>query len=303
MRYLAGVTCLLTLLALGGGCSSLRMGNLVRGPENTKPPGEVPTVASLVNYLNDNAGRVKSLRVGELDLTCTQGLQSFGLRGKMIAEKQRNFRMSADSFGNRVVDLGSNEQEFWYWISKAQPPYQVYCSYKDLNEGKVKHMPFPFQPDWVMESMGMGPYGPPERYTLEHDSDTLRLVEKSRSPQGQPVKKVIVFKRRPQQPPYPQVTDYLLIDETSNKEICSAKISEVQIDRTTGATLPRRLELRWPAEKVKLGMKFDDVAVNPQLSEVGFRRDRLQGVQSFNLARMEVDPPNVERVQGTDAPR
>lgn len=296
MRHVPVLTALTVVLALAG-CSSLRMGSVVR-PENSKPPGDLPSVSALVNYLNDNAGRIQSVRVAELDLTCTQNLQSFGLRGKMMAQKPRNFRMSADSLGNRVVDLGSNDEEFWYWISKSKPPYQVYCGYKDLKEGRVKQMPFPFQPEWVMETMGLGPYGPVDRYKMESDNDTIRLVESSTSPQGRPVKKVIVFKRRPQQPPQPQVTDYLLIDEGTGKEICSAKISEVQIERTTGATLPRRLELRWPAESVKLAMKFDDLSVNPQLPPSAFVRERLNGIQSFNLARMEVDPP-VERVQGT----
>ena len=36
-----------------------------------------------------------------------------------------------------------------------------------------------------METLGMGPYGPPERYNLEYDDQTLRLIERTRTPQGQ----------------------------------------------------------------------------------------------------------------------
>ena len=294
MRHVATVLGLGVLVALAG-CSSTRWGWV---KNNDRPPaspasGDLPTAVQLVDYLNNNAGRIQSLRVEDLDLTCTQGLQSVGLRGVMVSQKPRNFRLGAKTLGNPVVDLGSNDQEFWYWISKADPPYQVYCAYKDLNEGRVRRMPFPFQPEWVMESMGLGPYGPADKYKLEHDADTVRLVEKTTSPQGAPVRKVIVFKRRPVAAPNAQVTDYLLVDDASGKEICGARISEVQVDRNTGAILPKRIELRWPSEKLKLALRMDGTVVNPQVSPLVFTRQTMPGVQSFNLARMQVDnaPP------------
>jgi hypothetical protein len=268
---------------------------MVKGPEkNAPPPAGLPTVAQLVDYLNDNAQRVQNISTDDMWLTCTADGQSFDLRGKLRAQKPRNFRMSADTLGSQVVDLGSNDQEFWYWISKAKPPY-VYCAYKDLQEGKVRNMPFPFQPDWIMESFGLGPYGPPEKYQLEYDAETIKLVEKTRSPQGAPVRKVIVCRRRPAQPPQPQVMAYLLVDDTSGKEICSAHVTEVAVDRQTGATLPRRLELRWPSERFKLGMKIDSMTVNPQLPPRIFVREPRQGVAPFDLARGQYD---VEQTRG-----
>jgi hypothetical protein len=293
MRFVHAPGLILLLLC---GCNQTRW-NMVKGPEkNAPPPTGLPTVAQLVDYLNDNAQRVQNIRCDEMWLTCTADGQSFDLRGKMVAQKPRNFRLSADTLGSQVVDLGSNDQEFWYWISKAKPPY-VYCSYKDLAEGRVRSMPFPFQPDWIMESFGLGPYGPPERYSLEYDAETIKLVERTRSPQGAPVRKVIVCRRRPAQPPQPQVTAYLLLDDSSGKEICSAHITEVSIDRATGATLPRRLELRWPAERFKLGMKMDTLTINPQLPPAIFVRQPRQGINAFNLAREQYDNP-LQQTQG-----
>ena len=52
-----------------------------------------------------------------------------------------------------VADFGSNENEFWYWISQDNPPYLYHCNYSDLSQGNVK-LPFPFQPDWVLEVVG-----------------------------------------------------------------------------------------------------------------------------------------------------
>lgn len=294
MRHVA------TLLSLGAltlvaGCSSTRWSfvkNADRQPASAAP-GELPSTAQLVHYLNDNAGRIQSLRVDDLDMTCRQGIKSFGLRGTMVTEKAHNFRLGANALGNQVVDLGSNDHEFWYWISKAEPPYQFYCSYKDLKEFKGR-MPIPFQPEWVMEALGLGPYGPPEKYTLEHDTQTLKLVEKTTSPQGTPVRKVIVFKRSRVEPPKPQVTDYLLLDDASGKEICAAHISEVQMDRGgTYAVVPKRIELRWRAENLRLDLHLDAAKFNIQTAPETFTRQTSRNIQSFNLGRMQVDnsPP------------
>jgi hypothetical protein len=295
---------LLLILALTG-CNSTRW-NWLHPEQNNKPPVAAGspanvTVASLVDYLNENAGRVRSLDVERLDITCSVGIQSFGLTGRLQTEKPRNFRMTAKVLGSDAADLGSNRDEFWFWIAKNQPPYQFYCPYKDLAE--ARNLPIPFQPDWVMETLGLGPYGPADRYQpLEQQGDTVRLVERTRSPQGAAVRKVIVMRGREVRPPLPQVTAYLLIDDATGKEICSAHVHQTQIDRATGAILPRRLELQWPAERLTLSMILDGVETNKQLQPQAFLRPRLNGVESFNLARRQLDS-GLQPAQGFTLPR
>src|SRR5207253_1607563 len=229
---LIGLGCL--LLALG--CDQTRF-NIFKGMD-PPPPTKPPTTEQVVAYLNENASRIQTVRSDELWLTVHQGLQSGGLKGKMMVEKPRGLRLVADMAGSSVVDMGSNPQEFWYWISKAEPPYQFYCSYAALQAGPVKYMSFPFQPEWVMEAMGVGSYGPAERYTQEVDNRTFKLVEKTRSPQGKPVRKVIVFNRRqvdPVKSREPQMSACLLVDDATGQEICSAHVLETHYDPATGA--------------------------------------------------------------------
>ena len=287
MRLLAPLMCLAILVSFAGCENGGRRFIFGPSPAPTPTPSAtgMPTAESLVNYMNDNARRIQSLRCTDVDVEASQKIQSFNVRAKMMSMKPRSFLMTASALGNPVVDLGSNESEFWFWFSKAPDPYQYFCTYKDFEEGKVARFPFPFQPDWIMESMGMGPYGPASKYTLEHDATTLKLVEKTRTPQGQAVRKVIVISRRPVQAPQPQVQAYVLLDDATGKEICSAQIQEVVIDPATGAVVPRRMELRVPAESARLRISFNKMDVNPQLNAASFQRQPLQGVRSFDLAR------------------
>lgn len=288
------------LLVLLPGCGMTRF-NWLKKPDSGPPPADVPTVEKLVEYLNDNASRVQSMRCEDISLTATQGIQSFNLNAQMVVQKPRNFRMEGKVGGKVVVDLGSSNEEFWWWISQGDP-YQFYCKYQDWNEGKVRNVNFPFQPEWIMETMGLGPYGPPEKYLRKVDDDTVSLIEKTRTPQGKPIQKVIVFQRRPKQVPAAQVSEFRLVDDATGKEICSAHVGETQLDNTrTNAILPRRLELRWPEMKVRLGLKMDHVTVNPTnppVPTVAFQRPNMNGIPAFNLALGRPDG-QIQRVQGT----
>ena len=120
MAHTGGSLALLVPFALG--CSLLPGG--VR--DNIKPPpaanpGLKPTVASLVEYLNQESSRVQNLRA-KVDIDAKGGGQSIGLSGFIAAQKPLGFRLMADVLGKSAVDIGSNNDEFWYWISQDKPP-------------------------------------------------------------------------------------------------------------------------------------------------------------------------------------
>lgn len=275
-------------------------------PQVAQTPAATPTIPQLVDYLNLNSRRIQTLDCDDLDLDAKQGHQPVSLRGWMVCQKPRSFRMGAKLLGKQELDMGSNSNEFWYWIGKAEPPYLFHCAYQDLQAGKAR-MPFPFQPEWVMEALGMSEYAPAtredgsQRYTLKELPTTLELIEETRSPEGAPIRKVTVFYRGEARGTTPQVTAHILQDG-NGKEICGAYITEVQGDpRGSGAVVPRRVRLSWPAERVELKMKLDGVTLNgalpPQRVQTLFTRPQMRNVQTFDLARGPDNPPG--RVQRT----
>ena len=229
-------------------------------------------------------------------------MQSVGMRGWMVCQKPKNFRMTGKVVGKDSVDMGSNDREFWYWISKSEPPYLFHCAYDDLSRGRAR-MPFPFQPDWIMESLGLQEMGSPEKFQVAAKRDTIELTEITRSPQGQSVRKVTVFSSQATRGSSPQVTAHILQD-ANGREICGAYVSVIQQDRATGAIIPKRIRLVWPSEKMELNLKLDEVEVNKpieaQRATVWFTRPNLENVSTYNLARgLEAAPTGaVQRASG-----
>ena len=291
----------LILVVTTTGCESTRWNWLKKEPTNdvAAKPGANASAASLIAYLNDNASRVKTLRFDDLSIDATMGTQNIGLHGRIYAEKPRSFRMKVTAFGKDEVDIGSNTSEFWFWAAKNPDPYQYFCTYRDLTEGRIRSMPLPIQPEWVMEAMGLGPYGPADKYQLESDPDPklLRLVEKAKSPLGHPVRKVIVMNRKEMRSPQPQVTAFLLLDD-AGRELCSAHILSTTQDRVTGVILPYKMELRVPTQKMKLALKMDGLTLNGPVANTSFTRPQMTGVDPFNLATGRTESWGTQRVGG-----
>ena len=259
---------------------------------------EKPAPAQHVAYMNENARLVQSIKSTKVEIQATQGKDTVGLEGSLFCQKPRNFRLRADVVGKPAVDIGSNDNEFWFWISQDKDPADGvarvhYCSYQDMAAGKVR-LPFPFQPDMIVAALGMGEYDPNKEYTLKEDARTISLVEQATSAQGLPVQKVTVFNKTRVQPGKPQVLAYLLLDD-KGAEVCRASILDVQAVQMGDATavLPQRVELAWRPQQLTMKMRLYETQANsidPQKAAKLFSRADLASIPAINLA------------QGADAP-
>lgn len=265
-----------------------------------RPLPDTVDAATLVRSLNENAGRMQSLEADDVIIDAREGGERVGLTGVLRCQRPKNFRLVANVFGSQAVDLGSNDREFWYWISRADPPYLIHCAYQDLARGV--QVPFPFQPDWVVEALGLAEYNPAGSYQVAVGQKTVQLIEQTTSAQGQPVRKVTVFDRVTAASGRPTVVAHVLQD-SAGKEICSARIANVNVDRTSGAVVPHVVTLSWPSHQIEMTMKLDGVRVNglPAGQALAvFARPQLKNVRELDLARLPAQPTGqVQRVRGS----
>ncbi len=269
--------------------------------------GPAPKAADLVKYLNDNAGRVQAIEGRRLAIDCKQNGQPAGLEAVLVCRKPRDFRLMGTVAGSTEVDIGSNSQEFWYWIKRADPPYVFYCSYEDFQRGAARNMPFPFQPDWIIAALGVAEYDPAKPYELTETRSTLELSETAASPSGQPVKKVTIFSRNSLAGGRPQVVGYAVRDARGN-DVCRATIDAVQVDKKTRSVLPERVVFTWPEQKLEMKMRLTGVestTIDEQRAATVFSRQSLGNLQSYNLSRGPDSPPGqaVQRAGATAQPR
>src|SRR5579871_3289511 len=107
-----------------------------------------PTATEVVEYLNRNIAKSPSWRCTEVKISSHGSGIPISVRATIAVQQPRNFRMTAESLVGNEVDVGSNNERFWFWV--RQGDRAVYTARHDeLHRAKL---PIPFQPDWIIEA-------------------------------------------------------------------------------------------------------------------------------------------------------
>lgn len=277
--------------------------------DHPKGDGPLPRVQpdQLVTYLNERSARIQSLNYGDVRLVASDhGVPLPALRGSMAATQPRNFRMTGTGGAmGAKVDLGSNDQQFWvYFDAPTVKPMFVFASHSDFDAGKAK-LPggIPFEPDWVMQALGMTTLPPNNQYTApepDQKARTYTLRWPTTMPNGTSVIKEIVFDGDAATGTKPQVKRHVIRD-TKNKVICSAEIKQaktVSLSTTDPRTgLPQSVQhptlmvLRWDEQKFEMELELKTGKVNdPPTDEAArrlFTRPNIAGTTPIDLARYD----------------
>jgi hypothetical protein len=313
MRPIAFGLCL-GLVSLSVGCSAFHKD----ADSNVKPPvraGGPPKAEELVRSLNENAQRVRTLNAdvsvdGKFDGS-TGGAEAFLAYERTYASggaaTPPNFRMQAKIAGMTVVELGSNSQEFFFQLSKAPDPSVHYCSYADFRAGRAQ-LPFPIQPEWIVEALGVADYELKGEYTVEQDKTTYQLVEKALNPQGQTVYKVTSFSKTPTKNNTYPVVSRVLLDSSKKNAIYTAGVIRNQTDPKSGAVIPSEVKLIWPKERIEMSMRLKDTKVNDPFTRDQeanlFSRQSLGSLPMVNLAgRAAVPTGDIRQTGGINGGR
>ena len=274
-------------------------------PWNKKPddlpdpvsPKNVPTVEQLVAYVNQHADDFQAFHSDKISIDIdTGGILTPSVSGYMYCRRPRDFRLIAKFTGTPQVDFGSNPREFWFWIKQMPDPAVYYCKYEDYQKGNVQ-LPFPLDPDWVLQCLGMARYDG-THYDIKVEPKTFNLIEQA-VVNGQPVKKVTKFYRNTVRPPQPQILAYEMLDGR-DQLICRATVVKTAESRVTGrlndrdgrpvqagVDYPSKVQFDWPKMQLKMTMDFDRVTINPEIKDDLaarlFTRPEMNGFRAVNL--------------------
>ena len=256
-----------------------------KGPPKRMPPAEddrpasapvepaadpfaakVPTARQLIAYLNENAKRMPVLQAEKVTMDVKDGNQSIGLEGRFVIHQPHEVRVKFNCLGQPALDLGSNDQGWWAWFSKAEPPMSIQAKRKDLMRGTATDWPLLIGPETLVWIMSMKTYDEATAIEVIERPKTIEFVEMATSPSGKPLRRVTVFQRSRAEPGEPQIIGYR-VEDAKKQEQFHVVISQVSIDGTTGAVVPNRLELIWPVQKIKIAVRVYDPKVETALKE------------------------------------
>jgi hypothetical protein len=263
--------------ALSGGCAASRVGHLTRPePLVERPQLPAPGVAEFVSRHNQNAEQITSLEAAPT-VSGKFGMRSAGTRGRMVFERPHNFRFVVESgfAGKTEADIGSNEDEFWFWANDKNDPH-VYVARYDAATSPAANKELTFQPDWIVEALGFREISEEEARTIKISNgprpNTIAWTHYRKTLRGEPVKKVTILDRTTG-----QIIEHQFYVPGMNAPIASASpigIRTVALasDPSRSVSMPKSIHLKLaPADPratpIEMDLTLNNLKVNAPIPE------------------------------------
>ena len=216
----------------------------------------------LVAHVNRQAETLSGWRCRNLKVK-VPGLPAAG--GSLAVTYPRNLRLQVRAMHVQVADIGSNADRMWFWVKPApgsgSEAETLTCRHACFDAVR-KRANVPFDPDWLMEVLGVAPIDPrcvslrkaPDGGPLWH------LVSHRTEPDGRRVTRVIHVDAA-----HGQILAHELRDGVTGGLIGRATLQDHRRCPDTGVVLPHRIELHWPGGAAgPMTIALGAIEVNPR---------------------------------------
>lgn len=118
----------------------------------TTPSVPIVELPALVQEINKHNARINTYICDNVVIKGWEKGIKVRLTGRMFYEKSAKFRMFIESRFGTELDLGSNDEWFWYWSKRDKRPSLYYATHEDYKKTRLKT---PFNPDFIRQSLGL----------------------------------------------------------------------------------------------------------------------------------------------------
>ena len=247
-------TLLLTVCASGANCPHF-LG--AYSPVMPRVLPTTPTLADVANVVNSNSARIQSLYTTDAEIY-VPGLPK--ARANIALDRPRRFRLRADTLlTGPEVDLGSNDELFWFWVRRAPEAAIYYCRHEQF-EASLARSVLPVEPEWLIDALGVATLDPAGDNSgpVPVGQGRLRIETRLPRPRGDLRRIMIIDEARG------WVLEQHLYD-AAGQHLASALLSGHYREPLANVILPRSVKILWPQTKFEMTIELTKLAVN-QLS-------------------------------------
>jgi hypothetical protein len=291
---------LLAMAALGlGGCAALNRGSLASKP---RPIGQrTLDVDQFVAEHNRNAELIQSLEAKPT--VAVKGRMMAQVDGRLGMVRPRDFSLQLSAQGQTKANIGSNDEEFWFWVQSDDDRSIYWCKYDDLESSALA---VTYQPDWIVDSLGLRPITPEEADAIKvqttDDPKLSALVFPPSTSRGQAYRRMMIVSNYTR-----RVKEHRICAlDAKDTVLAQATISgykDFDIGKSESGAfqscyLPEGLRLEWKREQLTLDVALKQVVVNQfdtSRAAAIFVEPVIPGYKRVNLADMARTGPKDNR--------
>ncbi len=231
------------------------------GPMGPAAPQVLADGASreqIVAAVNANSARVRSIAVTGATITVPNTMGLPLLAGNIAAERPARFRLTAGTaITGQEIDLGSNDERFWIWSRRNQPPAVYYCRHDQFANSAIREV-MPIEPSWLLAALGMVDLDPALVYDgpTRRADGTVELRSWLPSSSGTLNRVTVVDARRA------WVVEQHIYDPSGTTLLASAVAESFRYYPAQQVSLPERVAIKLPTANLSLKIDLGTVQIN-----------------------------------------
>jgi hypothetical protein len=221
-------------------------------PPSVLPPGA--TLDQIIQAVHQHNAQIQSY------VTQSATLSGPGwptLHASIAFQRPRNFRLRAGlSLGGTEMDLGSNNQLFWYWLRRDQPPTVYFCRHDQFSASRIRQA-LPLDPYWLIEALGTADFDPalPHEGPYPAAGGRLEIRTIRETPEGPAVKITRV-----------DASTALVMEQhvfdAQGRPLANAVIEGYRRDPLSGLYMPSAVQISCPLAQFSMRVDLGNVQVN-----------------------------------------
>lgn len=212
-------------------------------PEPVQEPDPLPDLVLKINQKNKS---IDSFVCNNVMVETWEKGTKFRFNADFHYEKYNNFRMIFSSVFGKELDLGSNEQKFWYWSRRDKHPGVYWANHEDYQKTRLKD---PFNPMFIQDSFGFNEIPQEGAQVTETDLNIFIKYDKVNS-MGDPISYIIFVNKKTE-----LINGFCIVDENGITTV-TAEIQEYKNG------LPSKLVYLWAEEAKVLVMNLHNPEIN-----------------------------------------
>jgi hypothetical protein len=227
----------------------------------------------IIAAVNQNSARIQSLNVTGASITIPDTMGLPILSGNIAAERPGRFRLTAGTaISGQEIDLGSNDQLFWLWVKRNQPPAVYICRHDQFAGSNIRQV-MPVEPSWFLAALGMVDLDPASVFEgpLPRGDGTVELRSWLPSASGRLNRVTVIDARRG------WVVEQHVYDQAGTTLLASAIAESHRYYEPQQISLPQRVSIQLPPT----GLKFKIDLGNVQINQLAGDRQQLWTLPTF----------------------
>jgi hypothetical protein len=211
----------------------------------------------IVAAVNQNSQKIASYQTTNASIKVLGSPGVPSLRGNIAAQRPGRMRLEASTaITGKEVDLGANDELFWVWVRRSEPP-ALYYSRHDRYAGSAAQQFLPIEPQWLLDALGLAELRTGDFHEgpkpLGKDKVEVRSVVQSTS--GPLTKRTVIDARKA------WVLEQYVYDRSGALLASAVAKSHSYYDKLA-ISLPQEVEVQIPAAGLALSIDVGTVTLN-----------------------------------------